>query len=315
MANNPLTPCGALFDVMKKHGGMSYKEFAGLILSNRPLSDGRSPASRVGDRTWVSRFVVHAPAGQLQERLFCDYGVAALRVMARLRTRRRARLSSEQVIDMLRAQGVPAMAQALATVGEDVSPMRNVLDRLAMESGYSVDERAEVAMVLFIATGCSGSARKATAYALEYAQSSHGDGLAATPAVMMRRDDAAPDEREPLPLALGLVRVCDGYVKGSPCWVLPDYGEIEIGALALGENDIADVGGDVSGHHAALEHANGAWRVRDLGSTNGTAVANGATGQTVAVAPGGGSVEIHAGDTLRLGQSTAFVVIEGLPES
>ena len=77
MNNNP-TPCGALFDVMKKHASISYKELAGLILSNRPLSDGRSPISRVGDRTWISRFIVHAPAGSLQERYFCDYGVAAL---------------------------------------------------------------------------------------------------------------------------------------------------------------------------------------------------------------------------------------------
>ena len=65
MNNNP-TPCGALFDVMKKHASISYKELAGLILSNRPLSDGRSPISRVGDRTWISRFIVHAPAGSLQ---------------------------------------------------------------------------------------------------------------------------------------------------------------------------------------------------------------------------------------------------------
>ena len=86
MNNNP-TPCGALFDVMKKHASISYKELAGLILSNRPLSDGRSPISRVGDRTWISRFIVHAPAGSLQERYFCDYDVAALRVMARLRSR------------------------------------------------------------------------------------------------------------------------------------------------------------------------------------------------------------------------------------
>ena len=35
--NNP-TPCGALFDVMKKHASISYKELAGPYSSNRPLS-------------------------------------------------------------------------------------------------------------------------------------------------------------------------------------------------------------------------------------------------------------------------------------
>lgn len=57
----------------------------------------------------------------------------------------------------------------------------------------------------------------------------------------MMRDDDAEDAREiePLPLSLGLLRVVDGYVKGSPHWVDPGSKEIEIGALALGDGDIA----------------------------------------------------------------------------
>lgn len=312
MGNSEVTPCGALFDVMKRQCGVNYKELAGLILSGRPLSDGRSPASRVGDRTWVSRFIVHAPAGSLQERYFCDFGVAALRVMARLRAR--ASMTDKQVIDMLRDHGIPAMSTALGRLGEDAAVLRNVFDRLTNGSGYSEDERAEVAMVLFVAAGCAGSARKAAAYALEYAQSSHGGKLAATPAIMMRADAPEPSP-EPLPLALGLVRIQDGYVKGSPHWVAPDCGEIEIGALALGEHDIADVGSDASGRHARLSCDGGAWFVQDLGSTNGTSVMGSATGELVRAEPCGAAVEIHAGDTLRLGADTAFVVIEGLPEA
>lgn len=49
-----LTPCGVLFDVFKRKGGISHKELAGLILSDRPLSDGRSASSRAADRTWLS---------------------------------------------------------------------------------------------------------------------------------------------------------------------------------------------------------------------------------------------------------------------
>lgn len=140
MNNNP-TPCGALFDVMKKHASISYKELAGLILSNRPLSDGRSPISRVGDRTWISRFIVHAPAGSLQERYFCDYGVAALRVMARLRSRANRPMRGSDVLVMLRDQGIPEMTAALSRIGEDASVLRNVFDRLVCGSGYSEDER------------------------------------------------------------------------------------------------------------------------------------------------------------------------------
>lgn len=68
-----LTPCGALFETMKRYGGISHKDLARLVLSGRPLADGKSPLSRCDDRTWVSRFIVHAPVGSLQDRYFCDW--------------------------------------------------------------------------------------------------------------------------------------------------------------------------------------------------------------------------------------------------
>ena len=45
-----LTPCGVLFDVFKRKGGINHKELAGLILSDRPLSDGRSASIVHGSR-------------------------------------------------------------------------------------------------------------------------------------------------------------------------------------------------------------------------------------------------------------------------
>ena len=81
------TPTSVLFDLAKRHCGVSHKELAGLLLSGRPLSDGRSPQSRLGDRTWVSRFIVHAPAGTLSDSYFCDYAVGALRFAARMKSR------------------------------------------------------------------------------------------------------------------------------------------------------------------------------------------------------------------------------------
>lgn len=69
------TPISTLFDLMKRYYGISHKELASIILSGRPLSDGRSPASRVDDRTWISRFVVHARPDSLQPELFGDFSV------------------------------------------------------------------------------------------------------------------------------------------------------------------------------------------------------------------------------------------------
>lgn len=288
MTEAHLTPCGALFAVMKKHGGMSYKELASLVLSGKPLTDGRSPASRVSDRTWVSRFIVHAPVGSLQDRYFSDFGVSSLRIVARLKAREKRALSSEQILGFIVGDGGAMMKQALSAAHQDVALYDNVLARLIGGAGYTNDERVEIAMTLFVAAGCTADVRKAARFAVSYAKSVHGDNLATTPAASLGDADVAPDRErmEHARFALGLVRVVDGYVKGDARWVSPDSSGIEIGALALGEGDIADVGPRVSGRHAHVWcDEGGRWFVEDLGSRNGTVVVSGVDRGKIVVAP------------------------------
>lgn len=288
MTEAHLTPCGALFAVMKKHGGMSYKELASLVLSGKPLTDGRSPASRVSDRTWVSRFIVHAPVGSLQDRYFSDFGVSSLRIVARLKAREKRALSSEQILGFIVGDGGAMMRQALSAAHQDVALYDNVLARLIGGAGYTNDERVEIAMTLFVAAGCTADVRKAARFAVSYAKSVHGDNLATTPAASLGDADVAPDRErmEHARFALGLVRVVDGYVKGDARWVSPDNSGIEIGALALGEGDIADVGPRVSGRHAHVWcDGGGRWFVEDLGSRNGTVVVSGVDRGKIVVAP------------------------------
>lgn len=288
MTEAHLTPCGALFAVMKKHGGMSYKELASLVLSGKPLTDGRSPASRVSDRTWVSRFIVHAPVGSLQDRYFSDFGVSSLRIVSRLKAREKRALSSEQILGFIVGDGGTMMKQALSAAHQDVALYDNVLARLIGGAGYTNDERVEIAMTLFVAAGCTADVRKAARFAVSYAKSVHGDNLATTPAASLGDADVAPDRErmEHARFALGLVRVVDGYVKGDARWVSPDSSGIEIGALALGEGDIADVGPRVSGRHAHVWcDEGGRWFVEDLGSRNGTVVVSGVDRSKIVVAP------------------------------
>ena len=130
-----LTPCGALFETMKRYGGISHKDLARLVLSGRPLADGKSPLSRCDDRTWVSRFIVHAPVGSLQDRYFCDWGVAALRVSARLRSRDGKGLSAEEALSLITNQGGALMEQALRECHQDLALYRNVLERSSSRCG------------------------------------------------------------------------------------------------------------------------------------------------------------------------------------
>lgn len=322
MADAELTPCGALFETMKKHGKMSYKELASLILSGRPLADGRSPVSRVDDRTWVSRFIVHAPVGSLQERYFSDYGVAALRIIARLKTRSKNAMTGDEVLLMLRGAGCQAMESALADCHQDVSLYRNILDRLLGGTGYTVDEHVEGVMVLFVAAGCTADVRKAAAYAISYVESIHGGRLKTTPVVGLH--DARGTAKVQPPLFLGLLRVVDDYVKGDPHWINPSGEGAEIGALVLGPDDISDVGAGVSARHARVWFdTEGRWLVQGLGSRNGTVLVSGADCSRIDIEKPSGerdadesrSIEIHAGDELILADDTRFAIIEGFPEN
>ena len=348
MANDAATPCGALFGVMKRCGGMSYKELTGLVLSGKPLVDGRSPASRADDRTWVSRFIVHAPVGSLQERYFCDYGTAAMRILARLRSRGRRAMGAGDVLAMLDGEGRSAMEAALSACHQDPSPYRNMHARIMGGEGYAPDEKAEAAMVLFVAAGCSASARAAAAYALEYTRLMRGGRLATTPAASLHDAGEVTGGAVEAPAYLGLLRVEYGYVKGSPHWVSGVGDGTVVGALALGESDVSDVGPGVSARHVRIwRDGDGRWLAQGLGSRNGTVLVSGVDRHVEVVEPpaderdaesareGGVSdaldgneavdeaveaseepspVEIHPGDELVLAGSTTFALIAGYPE-
>ena len=160
MRSSELTPCGAPFDVLKRYGGVSHKELAAMILSERPLLDGRSPASRASDRTWVSRSIVHAPVSAAQEGYFRDYGVAARRIVDRLHASRAGTSSYPDVLRMV--------------CGEPGETMVQALERMRHGEGYTAGERAEAAMVLFVAAGCSASVTKAVDYTTSYIRSVMG---------------------------------------------------------------------------------------------------------------------------------------------
>lgn len=319
MSSTPTTPCSVLFDTMKRQGGISYKNTAALILSGRPLSDGRSPASRVDDRTWVSRFVVHAPVGSLQENYFGDFTVSALRLISRLKTRNGKAMTSEKILALVSDEDGRAMDRALEACGQPASLYRNALERLKGEGSLTAEERAEVAMVLFVTVACTANARRAVARALEFTQKAHG-GTFVTPATVP--DGTAPQAPSaPRVSRLGLLPLTDGYVEGAPFWLAPTEAGTLLGSLALAAEAVTDVAADVSGEHARIWLDDGQWLIEGLDSRNGTVLVNGLTGEETVVEPprserSGFSpqpVPLGAGDTLRLGSVTTFLVVEGKP--
>lgn len=307
------TPCGVLFSLLKAHGGISHRELADLILSERSLPNGRTPRDLARDRSWLSHNVVHAPAGTLQQRFFRDYGSAAVRVMGRLKSRRGRAMSAEEIVAVLTGEPGRAMDAALERCHEDARLYRNALERLACGEGLAPGERAEAALVLFVAAGCSADAHAAVVYALDYVRTALGR-RADTPTVATVTK-AATDPRGPQPepaTKLGLIRVEGGYVAGDPHWLSDSPDGVTIGSLAMGTQDIIDVGSGVSGRHALVRRGEkDGWLVEDLGSKNGTVLVSGATHEGVTLEPGA-PAPLRPGDELVLAGGTTFVAIEGV---
>ncbi len=136
-----LTPCGALFETMKRYGGISHKDLARLVLSGRPLADGKARCRVAMTVRGFHASSCMPPVGSLQDRYFCDWGVAALRVSARLRSRDGKGLSAEEALSLVTNQGGALMEQALRECHQDLALYRNVLERLKGGAGYSVEER------------------------------------------------------------------------------------------------------------------------------------------------------------------------------
>lgn len=323
MTPTDTTPCFTLFDVLKSHGGISYKDAASMVLSGKPLSDGRSPVGRVGDRTWVSRFVVHAPAGSLQDRYFCDFSTSALRIVARLKSQKGGSMTGEDILAMVCGDAGRPMARALAACHQNETLYRNTLERLAEAPGLTSDERAEAAMVLFVAAGCTADARRASVAALDFMRTVHGGGVV-TPAMGLggSADGIGPALPE---RALGLLRLEGGYVCGAPRWLSAGPEGTVVGALAVEEGAVNEVGPTASGRHLRVRRAeDGRWLAEGLSSRNGTVLVSGLDGTRIPVEPPqpardpevvSAPIEIHPGDQLILGEDTTFLVLEGYPQT
>lgn len=306
------TPCEVLFDTLKKKGGISHKELAPLVLSNRPLGDGRSPIEHAKDRTWLSHAIVHAPVGAQQERYFADYGVAAVRILNALQSRKSRALDAAGVLAMLSGDSSTRMQQALVLCHQDANLYRNVLSRLVEQGNLTPDECAEDCLVLFVAAGCSANAQLSAAYALNYAQEHNGEPVSTPQPRAMNLASESPrgtaEDR-----TLGIVRVVDGYVAGDVHWVYEGGDErgLTIGAFATGSHDVTEVGDGVSGEHARIwRRDDGTWLVEDLGSTNGTTLLDGATGRQTVLTPHV-PYSLRPGDELQLAGTTTYSVIQG----
>lgn len=322
MATERPTPCVVMFEALKDFGGLSYKDLAGIILSDRPVYEGKSPRSRIDDKTWVSRYLVHAPVGSLPESCFADFGTSARAVAARLKSSGGAGKGNAEIAAFLCGKAGEGMRRALDECGRDGAIYLNVQRRISSMSDASPADVVDLLLLHFLAAGCLNDARKAADSTLGYAQSVLGVGFKTMlPTVVDRQDDRGDQGNEEVYLCL--FRIKDGRIKGAPYYLNPGEEGTEIGSLSTARYSINDVEDTVSSRHARIwRERDGRWFIEGLGSKNGTVVVSGADRREVLVEPPRSEragfvscpVEISPSDELVLGRDTVFMVMEGVAD-
>lgn len=311
------TPCCVMFEAFKEWGGLSYKDLASLVLTDRPVWEGRSPRSRVDEKTWVSRYVVHAPIGSLPERLFDDFEVSARKVVARMKRTDGPARTNEDIITFIGGQAADRMKASLDAAGLDGALYINVLRRIMNAHALQASDRAELLVLHFVATGCTNNPRRSADVALGYAQRVLDVSFKTTLPSMVDIEDG--DNAEPV--CLCLLRVENGRIKGTPYYLNPGCEGTEIGSLSTAPYAITDVEDTVSARHLRIwREEDGRWLAQGLDSKNGTMLVSGADRRKVVVEPPRAErgdfvsrpVEILPSDELVLGRDTVFMVMEGI---
>lgn len=305
-----------MFEAFKAFGPLSYKKLAGFILSDRPIFEGRSPRSRIEDKTWVSRYVVNAPLGTTHEAYFDDFGKSARAVLSYLKSKQGPGHSTESIVEHFGAGELPhTMKQALDAHNQGGSIYLNVLQRVLHMNNVSQADTAELVLLHFIATGCLNNARKSADLTLEYAQNNLSMSFKTT----LPKVSEPADEVENEDVYLCLVRVRNGRLLGQPFYLNPGSEGTEIGSLATKAYSITDVEETVSGRHLLIWRGDdGTWLAEGLNSKNGTYLISGADRSKTVIEPPRNErgnfepspVKLQAGDELVLGHDTVFMIME-----
>lgn len=298
------TPLEVMFSLFKTSFTLSHRTLAELLLSDLPLTNGQPTAQMAQDTSWLSRTIVHSQPGSLEDRYFADWSCASNQILHKLQEKG---YSNTDIYTMI-AAATDAMAQALSACGRNGLLYRNAASRL-VGCQSDKDNRALISIALVVSTACWCEPARAIAYIrdrFEFAENARSftpSSISFCPCDLKQTDTEH---------AIGLIRIDSELVIGGPYVIEPSAMGSIIGALALEDGAVTDVGLDVSARHLRIFAENNAWYAQDLGSTNGTYLVEASNGKKLDISSGV-PAQLHPGDTLRLGLSTTFAVVATTP--
>ena len=301
------TPSSVMYTDLRQFGNIAHRDTASILLDGSVTIGGKPLGARIGDRTFLSREIVHAKPGSLHPELYTDFTSSAKAITARLiAARGGGQAGCSEVIAHYRGTAATRLCHALADCGIDPMPYGNVVRKIMSLHLEVESDRALLLVMLFLITGSLADPRRA----VEHIDAFAAHELSASLDTLVGDDEAhAPAQERTEEPRLGLVRLVAGAFR-PPIHELTcaPTGTI-IGCLPSGADGIADVDADVSRQHVRIWRDGGHWLVRDLQSTNGTHVISGAD-KTVHTVDGAHAYELRNSDILCLGATTRFLVMK-----
>ena len=91
------TPLSFMFADLKQFAGISNRDAARLLLTERPVLGGVSPRDRINERTFLSREIVHATPGYLPASFFAPFDESIPALMAHMRRARGKHLNGAEI--------------------------------------------------------------------------------------------------------------------------------------------------------------------------------------------------------------------------
>ena len=317
------TPSFVMYAVLKRLG-VSNRDAAEMLLNTQLTFDGHPLKDRIVESSQLSRRIVNTSPGELPRGLFGSFQTtcpclaqAIIEKRAVARFRGNEVKATKEAIDELSGRAADEMMDALAAFGIDGSIYRNMIVFIDRADLAGERERMVLHLMMLVVTGCLGNPKTASIMATDYAIEVLGaDFQTAQTVICAIAQPVEIETEEPL---LGLVRVVDGRIKaGTTMHVLNPDGT-EIGLMPKARHTISDVGEDVSRRHARIWREDSRWFIEGLGSTNGTTVVAGATGEETVVEPSRSQrdkgiyeahpAEIRPTDLVNLGTTTTFMVM------
>ena len=320
MAQEQGTPISVMFEVFKSFGGVSNRDVAYIILSDRPIADGRSPRDRVGsDKTFLSRAIVHSMPGELPDVMFADFEASAYHLVAQMHGPSGKPRTPEEICECFSGWAAHAMSVALRSYALDETIYLNAVRGFNAVEDVDGMKRAYLLVLLFLVTGCTQDPRRGADYVLDVAQNRYNANLytQATqtfPSVEMEDSETSAED-----VRLALFRVVGNRLRGGPYALSTDLAGTDIGYLSTSEGSITDVEETVSRRHLNIHRAeDGHWYARGLGSRNGTVLVSGEDKSEILIEPPRDKAEgfiahdvrIGPGDRLVLARDTVFMVVQ-----